>query len=260
MANDEALSRAAEMNDQLRPVEVSAETVVRPAGPQSPTVHSFLRHLREKGLDCVPEPLSLSEETEVLGYLEGESGGDGWKHQHDERGLRSAARLLRRIHDASADWVPPQDAVFAAPPTAAGGDVFVHGDPGPWNFVWRDGEAVALIDWDFLHRAPRRDDVAYALLWFAPMRDDESSLEWHHFPQMPDRRARIDAFLEAYGMVADFDVADAVIRRRHATIEHVRSLAEQGVEPQRTWVAEGSLEDESAEIRWIEANRPLFDR
>ena len=126
--------------------------------------------------------------------------------------------------------------------------------------MWRDGEAVALIDWDFLHRAPRRDDVAYALLWFAPMRDDESSLEWHHFPQVPDRRARIDAFLEAYGMVADFDVADAVIRRRHAMIEHVRSLAEHGVEPQRTWVAEGSLEDEAAEIRWIEASRPLFDR
>ena len=260
MANDEALNRAAEVNEQFRPVELSAETVARPAGPQSQTVHSFLRHLREKGLDCVPEPLSLNEETEVLRYIDGDSGGLGWKNQHDEQGLRSAAQLLRRIHDAAADWVPPQDAVFDAPPTAAGGDVFVHGDPGPWNFVWRDGEAIALIDWDFLHPAPRIDDVAYALLWFAPMRDDESSLEWHHFPQVPDRRARIDAFLDAYGMMADFDVADAVIRRRHATIEHVRFLADQGLEPQKTWVAEGSLEEEAAEIKWIEENRPLFTR
>ncbi|TGN64445.1 hypothetical protein EXE59_11080 [Nocardioides eburneiflavus] len=75
---------------------------------------------------------------------------------------------------------------------------------------------------------------------------------------MPDRRARIDAFLDAYGIPADFDVADAVIRHRHATIEHVRLLADQGVEPQRTWVAEGSLEDEAAEIRWIEGNRALL--
>ncbi len=259
MANDEARSRAAEANDHFRPVEFSDETVVRPAGPQSRTEHAFLRHLREKGLDCVPEPLSLDGELEVLGYIAGESGGDGWKHQHDERGLRSAARLLRRIHDAAADWVPPQGRVFAAPATAAGGDVFVHGDPGPWNFVWRDGEAVALLDWDFLHRARRLDDVAYALLWIAPVRDDGASLEWHHFPQGPDRRARIDAFLAAYGMGADFDVADVVIRRRHATIEHVRSLVAQGVEPQKTWVAEGSLEEEKAEISWIEANRALFD-
>lgn len=260
MANDEALNRAAEVNEQFRHVELTAETVARPVGPQSQTVHSFLRHLREKGLDCVPEPLSLSDETEVLRYIDGESGGLGWKNQHDEQGLRSAAQLLRRIHDAAADWVPPQDAVFYAPPTTAGGDVFVHGDPGPWNFVWRDGEAIALIDWDFLHPARRIDDVAYALLWFAPMRDDESSREWHHFPQVPDRRARIDAFLDAYGMVADFDVADAVIRRRHATIEHVRFLADQGLEPQKTWVAEGSLEEEAAEIKWIEENRPLFTR
>lgn len=260
MADDAARDRAGAVNEQFRPVELTAETVTRPAGRHSRTVHSFLRHLREKGLDCVPEPLSLNEETEMLRYIDGESGGDGWKNQHDEHGLRSAARLLRRIHDASADWVPPDDAVFDAPPAAADGDVYVHGDPGPWNFVWRDGEAIALIDWDFLHRAPRLDDVAYALLWFAPMRDDQSSMEWHHFPHVPDRRARIEAFLDAYGIPADFDVADAVIRRRHATIEHVRFLAGQGQEPQKTWVAEGSLEDEAAEIRWIEDNRSLFSR
>lgn len=117
---------------------------------------------------------------------------------------------------------------------------------------------MALIDWDFLRPGPRLDDVAYALLWFAPMRDDEACLEWHHFSEVPDRRTRIEAFLDAYGIRADFDVADAVIRRRRSTIEHVHSLARLGQEPQRTWVAEGSLEDEADEIAWIEENRPLF--
>ena len=260
MANDEALNRAAEVNEQLRPIELTAETVARPAGPHTPTVHAFLRHLHDQGLDCVPEPVSLEGQTETLRFIEGESGGDGWKHQRDEHGLRSAARLLRRIHDASADWVPPDDAVFAAPP-AEGGDVFVNGDPGPWNFVWRDGEAVALIVWDFLHRASRLSDVAYALRWFAPVRDDRAALAWHHFPAVPDRRARIEAFLDAYGIAADFDVADAVVQRIHFTNEHVRFLAAQGQEPQKTWVAEGSVEkEELAEIAWIEANRSLFSR
>lgn len=260
VADDEVLSRAAEVNQQFRPIEVTSETVTRPAGPHTATVHAFLRHLHDKGLDCVPEPVALDDESETLRFIEGESGGDGWSNQHDEQGLRSAARLLRRIHDASSDWVPPDDAVFAAP-TACGGDVFVNGDPGPWNFVWRDGEAVALIDWDFLHPASRLHDVAYALRWFAPMRDDESALEWHHFPQVPDRGSRIEAFLDAYGMSADFDVAAAVVRRIRATIEHVQLLADQGQEPQRTWAADGSVErQELAEIAWIEENRALFSR
>jgi len=258
MPNEEFWARAAELNEQFRPVELTDEIVTRRAGPQSVTVHSFLRHLRDRGLDCVPEPLSLNGNTETLRYIDGDSGGDGWQHQHDERGLRSAARLLRRIHDASIGWQPPDDAVFDAPPTEGAGDLYCHGDPGPWNFVWRNGEAVALIDWDFLHPAPRLDDVAYALLWFAPMRDDAACLGWHHFPEVPDRRERITAFLDAYGTLPVFDVAEAVIRRRRATIEHVRSLADQGVEPQRTWVAEGSLEEEAAEIDWIVTNRSRF--
>lgn len=260
MAKDEVLNRAADVNERFRSIELTTETVTRPAGPHTTTVHSFLRHLRAKGVDCVPEPLSLDGETETLRFIEGESGGDGWKHQHGEHGLRSAAHLLRRIHDASVDWVPPNDAVFAAP-AAAGGDVFVNADPGPWNFVWRDGEAVALIDWDFLHRAPRLSDVAYALRWFAPVRDDQAAIEWHHFPEVPCRRARIEAFLDAYGIAADFDVANVVVQRIRYGMEHVRYLADQGQEPQKTWVAEGSVEEEElAEIRWIEGHRALFSR
>jgi len=260
VANDEVLKRAAVLNERLRPIELTSETVTRPAGAHTATVHSFLRHLRAKGLDCVPEPVSLNGQIETLRFIEGESGGDGWKHQHDEKGVRSAARLLRRIHDASADWGPPSDAVFAAP-AVDGGDVFVNADPGPWNFVWRDGEAVALIDWDFLHRAPRLSDVAYALQWFAPIRDDRAALEWHHFPEVPDRRARIEAFLDAYGMPADFDVADAVVQRIRYTSGHVRFLAAQGHEPQKTWVAEGSVEkEELADVAWIEDHRSLLSR
>jgi aminoglycoside phosphotransferase (APT) family kinase protein len=161
-------------------------------------------------------------------------------------------------HDASADWVPPDDPVFAAP-GAEGGDVFVNDDPGHWNFVWRDGQAVALIDWDFLHHASRLSDVAYAFQWFAPVRDDQAALDWHHFPEIPDRRARIEAFLDAYGIPADFDVADAVVQRIRCTSEHVRFLAARGQEPQKTSVAEGSVEKEKlADIAWVEENRSLF--
>ena len=242
----------------LRPIHIEDGVVRRPAGAWTPTVHAFLRHLRDQGLDGVPEPLGIVGGVENLGYLDGESGSEGWFHQHTEDGLRSAAQLLRRIHDASVGWDPPSEAAWGAP-TVPGEDVVVcHGDPGPWNFVWADREAVGLLDWDFLHLAPRVDDVAYALRWFAPCRPDDEALEWHHFPEVPDRRARIGAFLDSYGPLDDFDVTETVAARAEATIALEAELAAAGREPQRTWVAEGSLERQHAEVRWIREHRAVL--
>lgn len=225
--------------------------VTRPAHAGTPTIHAYLRYLRDQGVDEVPEPLGIADGLETLRYVEGESGGRGWFHQHDDRGLASAARLLRRLHDAGAGWTPPDDAVWGASPVPADDPVFCHGDPGPWNYVWHDQEAVALLDWDFLHPGPQVDDVAYALRWFAPLRKDEHALEWHHFPSVPDRRARVATYVAAYGDLPEFDVTAEVAAVMRRTRDRMAELAAQGVEPQRTWVAEGAIEDEDDEIAWV---------
>lgn len=121
--------------------------------------------------------------------------------------------------------------------------------------MWRDQEAVGLIDWDYLHPAPRLDDVAYALHWFGPLRRDELVLDWHHFPAVPDRRKRVRAFVEAYGGLPQFDVVDAVTAAMQATSDRTRSLAQAGQEPQRTWVADGALDRDAAEIGWVRGYR-----
>ena len=46
--------------------------------------------------------------------------------------------------------------------------------------------------------------------------------------------------------------------RAERTIEHERAFAEQGVEPQRTWVAAGSLGRQRAEVAWLRAHPHLF--
>ena len=255
----EAARRAEEANAAARPVTIGDDVVSRHASEATSTAHGFLRHLRSRGVDGVPEPLGVADGVETLRFIDGDDGGEGWYHQHTDDGLASAARLLRRIHDASRDWTAPADAVWGAPAVEGDELVFCHGDPGPWNFIWHEREALALIDWDFLHPGPRLDDVAYALLWFAPLRSDELALEWHHFPEVPDRRHRVGVFLDAYGRDAlpAFDVVDAVTARMQATSDLVAALAAEGQEPQRTWVADGALERSAGEIAWVRAHRHL---
>jgi hypothetical protein len=243
----------------LRRVSIKDGVVTRPASSWSPTVHAFLRYLRGHGLTCVPEPIAVDGNVERLVAIEGDAGADGWAHQHSEAGLRSAARLLRTLHDASIGWEPPAHAVFCAPDVESEAEiVWCHGDVGPWNMVWRGDEAVGLIDWDFLHRGPRLDDVAYALQWFTPARSDEMALTWHHFPTVPDRVARVRVFLQTYGGLPYFDVAEAIATRMEATMAMELSLAEAGVEPQRTWVAEGSQDWAASEARWVREHPNLL--
>jgi hypothetical protein len=254
-------------------IRIDGDVVHRPAHPWTPTVHAFLRHLRSEGLECVPEPLGIENGAETLRFLPGASGREGWFAQHSLEGTTSAARLLRAIHDASVGWEPPAGARWAAQPVPGPHRVMCHGDPGPWNFVWEGTDAIGLIDWDFLHPAPRADDVAYALRWFAPVRSDEHALEWHHFPVVPDRAARIRTFLTAYGERPDRagpddegpgewgirDWVEAIAARIEATVATATALAHQGVEPQRTWLEAGDLDTELDDARWVRAHRHLLE-
>ena len=76
---------------------------------------------------------------------------------------------------------------------------------------------------------------------------------------MPDRAARISTFLDAYGEgLPAFDVAEAVANRMGVTMALELSLADEGVEPQRTWVEEGSQEWAAGEVRWVRDNADLL--
>jgi hypothetical protein len=255
----DAVDRAAAANAEHRPVTITGDVVTRPASAVTATVHDYLRHVRAKGLPFVPLPRALAWAGEPPGRNVGVGGRAGGWHQHTDAGLASAARLLRAVHDAGRDWVPPEGAAWNAPEVRGDASVWCHGDPGPWNFVWQDQQAVGLIDWDYLHRGPRLDDVAYALQWFGPLRRDEYALEWHHFPSVPDRRHRVRVFLEAYGDLPAFDVVDAVTARMQATLDLERAMAEAGQEPPRTWVAGGSQERGADEIAWVREHRGELD-
>ena len=235
--------------------------VHRPVQGWTPTVHRLLGHLHDRLPDLVPRPVSIDGDTETLTLLPGQAGADCWPHQATEAGLVSAARLLRTVHEASRDHLPAPDAIWGAAATTPA-DVICHGDPGPWNMVWRNGQAAGLFDWDFAHPGPAIDDVAYALEYLVPFRSDEHALRWHGFTAPPDRSRRLRLFLRAYGWaepLAAQALVDAVIARQQRTIDAVADLARRGVQPQQQWVRDGYLEDLAERVRWSQTHRHLLD-
>ncbi|TQM80240.1 phosphotransferase family enzyme [Saccharothrix saharensis] len=243
-----------------RKIEIIGDRVYRPAAWWTPAVHGLLEHLHAVGFDRVPRPLAVEAGREVVGHIPGDSGPAGWARVVPERGLRAFARLLRDFHDATRSFVPPRDAEWALRYPA--GDVVCHGDFGPWNVVWRGLEPVGLLDFDFAAPGSARYDVAYALEYATPFRDDSEALRWHGFDVPPGRRRRMEVFLDAYGYDTTPDAVaawvDEVVGRQGLDAVHVRALADRGLEPQRTWVREGALERYDRRVRWSNANRDLF--
>ncbi len=203
----------------------------------------------------------MDETGETLTYLDGESGPDGWAKVVDLDGLRAAARLLRRYHDAVRGWRPTNggELVWADGSSGAGtgDDIVCHGDVGPWNMVWSDHEPVGLIDWDYAHVAPAVSDVAYALEYMAPFRSDDEAVRWLRYPKPPDRAGRIEAFAQAYGLTSTDGLAEAVEAEQVRGRQLVLSLAGRGEPRQVAMVADGHLDELDERIAWTRSHRHL---
>lgn len=172
-------------------------TVRRPAHPWSPAVRALVRQLRAAGVSGVPAWRGIDEQgRDVFDYLPGEVGNYPLSGQvRSATALVSAARLLRRLHDASVPVTAQADLPWQLPPLQPV-EVICHGDFAPYNCVFADGLAVGVIDFDGARPGPRAWDLAYALYRFAPLTDPANGDGFGSTGQQA-RRAR--QFLDAYG-------------------------------------------------------------
>ncbi|MFF5535887.1 phosphotransferase [Streptomyces cinerochromogenes] len=175
--------------------------VERPAPRTARALHAYLLALGERGFDGAPTPVRLtSDGREQLTYIPGEVALPPFPHwAMTQDALRSVGSLLRRLHeagaglavDACADW--PR--ALADP---EGGTMLCHNDVCLENVVFRDGRAVALIDFDLA--APGRPlwDVAMAARYWVPMLDPESAADL--YPAGLDTPARLRVLADGYGL------------------------------------------------------------
>lgn len=177
--------------------------VLRPSSPHSGSVHAFLRAVRRAGFEGASFPVGIDEDgRERLVFVDGEvpvAPYPDWSQS--DSALASVARLLRGLHDAARGFDPRDltwDDSLADP---AGGTIVCHNDVCPENVVFRDGTAVALLDFEFA--APGRPvyDVAHLARLCVPIEDDvdQARLGW----RPADRPARLRLVADAYGLDGD---------------------------------------------------------
>ncbi|GLZ30432.1 phosphotransferase [Lentzea sp. NBRC 105346] len=178
------------------------DSVHRPVAVWTPRVHELLRHLAPLGF--VPRVHGFADGHEVLSFVEGEVGHPPLaEHLRGEDTLVAAARLLRRMHDASVPLVDRDGWQFERREPA---EVICHGDFASYNVVFAEGMPVGVIDFDTAHPGPRWWDIGWAVISFA--------LEW----ERPDRA---ELFCDAYGFPKD-QLKDAVLARLDDMLRLIR--------------------------------------
>lgn len=194
-------------------VQRVGDTARRPAHARSWWVQQLLDHLATVGFDGAPKPLGIDHlGQEVVTWIEGEVP-DRSPFDLSDPAVRSTMMLIRRFHDATVG------SAFAG-----AGEVVVHGDLGPHNTVYRDGLAVALIDFDAdVAGGLRLDDVAHAVWCTADITEPTVDLA--------TQSRRLHLACDAYGDVAPNEVLDALARRfERARRQHRAAGREAGVE------------------------------
>ncbi|MDQ2750124.1 MAG: phosphotransferase [Actinomycetota bacterium] len=209
------------------------DTVRRPHQPTSAAVAAYLEHLASVGFAGAPRYLGRDNQgRDVLSFIDGAVPGDPvqpWAAADDL--LPSVGQLVRALHEAAAGWEPSIALAWPvagrpAPPLPEGEPRLVaQRDVTPQNTVFRDGAAVALIDFDLVGWTTRSVDLANAAMHWVPLCDPRDRGPAY---RDIDVGVRLRLLLNGYGTdaVSGQQLLDAAALRSGAAYESMRWNAE----------------------------------
>ena len=170
-------------------------TVRRPRGPHSPAVHRLLKHLAKTGFSGAPRVLDSRPDTEILTFIPGIAAYEplpAWALT--DQALRSFAQLLRDYHEHAEsfdeDGLPWQRNV----PERWRGKLITHNDLNPANVVFRQEQAIALIDFDLAAPGCRAWDLAVAACFWIPLCDERHIQDSRRGATFARYRLLLDAY------------------------------------------------------------------
>ena len=220
------------------------DTVRKPWTAATPSVTAYVEALRAAGVDA-PKPMGRDERgRSVQEFAPGRSamGVDPLSPAD----LRRVGSMVRRIHDASAGFVPPPGAVWETAIPAPGEELVCHNDLAPWNLIV--GDRWVFIDWDASAPSTRLWDLAYAAQAFT-LNDATAPPE--------TAAARLAAFIDGYGADPDLreSLPQAMVDRTAAMLDLLGSSHRGGREPWASMYVSGHGAHWSAALHYVERHR-----
>jgi Phosphotransferase enzyme family len=236
------------------------DTVRRPQRSWSPATHALLRHLEAVGFEGAPRFLGIDEHgREVLSYVPGAAVLPPYPEWGlTDEALVSVAELLRAFHEAVAGFDATPYAWPSPLPVAFVQGTVSHNDVNLDNVVFRDGRAVALIDFDLSGPGSRAWDVACAARLWAPLRSDVDIMD--------SRRGRglerLRLFVDGYGLDESdrVRVAEGVRQNYRWFRDLIRRNAASGHVAFASYWASMSAERVARTLRWFDENEVAFRR
>jgi hypothetical protein len=208
------------------------DTVHRPSGPWSPTVHALLAHVRTRGFTLGPEPLGFDEQgREVLSFVAGQTVGDtlpwpDWVWGEDL--LAQVGRAAALYHRSVADFRPAGQLPWRWGPAELGPEEIVcHHDLAPYNVVVRGGRLEGIIDWDLIGPGTRRSELAFMAWQWVPLQHPMIT-RYFGWRTSPDRAGRLRLLLDNYGLSDRARFIDDVIARVRLNRDVMRRKAAEG--------------------------------
>jgi Ser/Thr protein kinase RdoA (MazF antagonist) len=226
------------------------QTVRRPQRPTAPATHALLRHLADVGFAGAPRFLGIDDlGREILTFVPGTAitpPFPGWALT--DEALVSVAALLRAYHRAVETFDPRPYVWPQSPPEAFRGTLVTHNDVNLDNVVFRDGRAVALIDFDLASPGSRLWDVAGAVRLWAPLRPD------HYIDDVRRGRAlaRLRLFVDRYDLTHEDRerLVEAVLQSHNWIYELIGGAVADGHAGFSDYYASGARDRAAATYQW----------
>lgn len=205
--------------------------VSRPLNRWTPTIHAYLNHLHSQAIDFVPQPHSIDHQAgiEQVSFVEGEVCNYPLNEAFTSKtALISAAKLLRKLHDASVSFLNQlkADEIWMLPPYDPA-EIICHADYAPYNVVVQNAQVVGIIDFDTCHPGSRIWDIAYGIYRWAPMsRPDADEI----VGTTEEHIARAKQFCDVYGLTNEQrqEILTIMIERLEKMVDYITKEAANG--------------------------------
>ena len=225
------------------------DRVHRSTGPQTPTIHRLLAHVRDQGVTWVPRVHGIDERgREVLDFLPGEVHHVLHPWMSADAVLAAVGARLRQWHDATATFPRSERDVWWWQAGKHPQEVICHVDFAPYNHVFDGHRWVGAIDFDLCYPGPRLWDLAYTAYRYVPLTPgtadavaDGHGIDGHEADRTDaspaERRRRLGVMLRAYGAVGTTapGVADTTQERRPYSVAEVLARLPERLDAMADW-------------------------